>query len=71
MLSSVRAGGERNRAIASLLAQFGYLEAEELLSTPTITSAAYLEPLPIQLFGMLLVQCQEAILPEHRRTVNA
>jgi len=39
-----------NRAIASLLAQFGYLEAEELLSTPTITSAAYLEPLPIQLF---------------------
>jgi len=51
MLSSVRAaGGERNRAIASLLAQFGYLEAEELLSTPTITSAAYLEPLPIQLF---------------------
>jgi len=34
MLSSVRAaGGERNRAIASLLAQFGYLEAETALDT--------------------------------------
>jgi glutaminase len=73
MLTSVRtAGGERNRAIAKELAQFGYLDAEETaLDTynhvcclsGTVTDLASL--------GMLLVQCKRAILPEHRRTVNA
>ncbi len=73
MLNSVRAaGGERNRAIARELAKFGYLDGEETaLDTynhvcclsGTVTDLARL--------GMLLVQCKQVILPEHRRTVNA
>lgn len=73
MLSSVRAaGGERNRAIASLLAQFGYLEAEETaLDTYNHVCCLSGTIADLALLGMLLVQCQGAILPEHRRTVNA
>ena len=73
MLSSVRAaGGERNRAIASLLAAEGYLEAEApALDTYNHVCCLSGTVADLALMGMLLVQCQGAILPEHRRTVNA
>ncbi len=73
MLSSVRAaGGERNRAIASLLAAEGYLEAEDpALDTYNHVCCLSGTVADLALMGMLLVQCQASILPEHRRTVNA
>jgi len=59
-----------DRAIASLLAQFGYLEAEETaLDTYNHVCCLSGTIADSALLGMLLVQCQRAILPEHRRTV--
>lgn len=72
MLSSVRlAGGERNRDIASLLAQSGYLDAEET-ALDTYNHICCLSGTVADLasLGMLLVQCKGAILP-HRRIVNS
>lgn len=73
MLTSVRAaGGERNRAIARELVQFGYLDAEET-ALDTYNHVCCLSGTVADLasLGMLLVQCKRAIVPEHRRTVNA
>jgi glutaminase len=70
MLSSVQAaGGERNRAIASMLV--GYLDAKEVaLDTYNHVCCLSGTVADLALLGMLLV-CQGAILPKHRRTVNA
>jgi len=68
MLSSVRAaGGERNRAIASLLAQFGYLEAEETALDTYNHVCCLSGTIADSALGMLLVQCQKNQYPEHRR----
>lgn len=72
MLSSVRSvPNERNQAIASLLAQFGYLQAPEA-ALDTYNHVCCLSGTVADLarLGMLLVQCQ-LVKPEHRSTVNA
>ena len=72
MLSSVRSvPNERNRAIASLLVQSGYLDGAEI-ALDTYNHVCCLSGTVADLasLGMLLVQCKGAILP-HCRTVNA
>lgn len=73
MLDSVRSvPNERNRAIASLLAQFSYLDAEETaLDTYNHICCLSGTISDLALLGMLLVQYPNIIVPEHRRTVNA
>lgn len=73
MLSSVRSlPNKRNRAIAELLAQYGYLDLEEsALDTYNQICCLSGTVADLALLGMLLVQCKKAILPEHRCTVNA
>lgn len=73
MLDSVRvAGGKRNRELAELMAESGYLEATAIALdaynhicclSGTVNDLAKL--------GMLLVQPSIAIVPRHRRIVNA
>lgn len=73
MLSSVRSvRNERNQAIASLLAQSGYLDKwETALDTYNHVCCLSGTVADLALLGMLLVQCKKGISPEHRRTVNA
>ena len=72
MLSSVRSvPNERNRAIASLLVQFGYLDGlEAALDTYNHVCCLAGTVADLALLGMLLV-CKGAIKPKHRSTVNA
>jgi glutaminase len=73
MLSSARSvHNERNIAIANLLAESGYLDGVET----TIDTYQHICCLAgtiadLARLGMLLVQGQSSILPQHRRTVNA
>lgn len=72
MLSSVRSmPNQRNKAIASLLAQSGYIEAEEV-ALDTYNQVCCLSGTVADLaqLGMLLVQ-NKAISLQHRRIVNA
>lgn len=72
MLSSVRSmPNQRNRAIASLLAQSGYIKAEEV-ALDTYNHVCCLSGTVADLaqLGMLLVQ-NKAISLQHRRIVNA
>lgn len=73
MLSSVRSvPNQGNRAIASLLAQSGYLDTEET-ALDTYNQVCCLSGTVADLasLGMLLVQGNKATSPEHRRIVNA
>lgn len=72
MLRSVRStGGERNRAIAKLLAQSGLTAEEIALDTYNHICCLSGTVVDLSLLGMLLVQGNKSILPQHRRTVNA
>jgi glutaminase len=73
MLDSVRCvPNERNRAIARLLVQFGYLDsAQTALDTYNHVCCLSGTVTDLALLGMLLVHRQGGILPGHRRTVNA
>ncbi|MBW4548008.1 MAG: glutaminase [Symplocastrum torsivum CPER-KK1] len=73
MLSSVRSvANERNRAIATLLSQSGYLDDVEL-ALDTYNHVCCLSGTIADLasLGMLLAQCQKPIRLEHCRTVNS
>ncbi len=73
MLSSVRsAGGERNRAIARLMAQYDYLAAEEIaLDTYNHVCCLSGTVVDLALLGILLVQHNNIISAQNRRSVNA
>ncbi|HEY9636656.1 MAG TPA: glutaminase A [Coleofasciculaceae cyanobacterium] len=73
MLASVRSvSNKRNQAIATMLAQSGYLDAVEIaLDTYNHVCCLSGTVADLALLGMLLVHCQGGIKPEHRRTVNA
>ena len=71
MLSSVRSvPNQRNRAIATLLAQSGYLDGvETALDTYNHVCCLCGTVADLALLGMLLVDDRGGILPEHRHTV--
>lgn len=73
MLSSARSvHNERNIAIANLLAESGYLdEVETTIDTYKQICCLSGTVADLARLGMLLVQGQASILPQHRRTVNA
>lgn len=73
MLSSVRSvKNERNQAIASLLFQSGYLnDSETALDTYNHVCCLSGTVADLASLGMLLVQRQAAISPQHRQIVNA
>ncbi len=73
MLSSVRSlPNERNRVIANLLAESGYLDSvETALDTYNHVCCLTGTVADLALLGMLLVQQDSRTLPENRRTVNA
>ncbi len=73
MLNSVRSvPNERNRAIATLLAESGYLDAvETALDTYNHLCCLSGTVADLALLGMLLVQHNSMRLPENRRIVNA
>lgn len=73
MLSSVRSvPNERNRAIAKLLAQSGYLDRlETALDTYNHVCCLSGTVADLASLGMLLIPGNTGILPKHRRTVNA
>ena len=72
MLSSVRSvPNKRNQAIASLLAQSGYLGTEDALDTYNHVCCLSGTVADLASLGMLLVQGNKATSPENRRIVNA
>lgn len=73
MLASVRSvPNERNRAIARLLAQSGYLNGSETaLDTYNHVCCLSGNVADLASLGMLLLQGNKAILPKNRRPVNA
>lgn len=72
MLSSVRSvPNQGNRAIASLLAQSGYLDTEDALDTYNHVCCLSGTVADLASLGMLLAQGNKAISLEHRRIVNA
>ncbi len=72
MLSSVRSlPNERNRAIATQLANSGYLDTvETALDTYNHVCCLSGTVADLALLGMVLAQCQGGIKPEHCHTVN-
>lgn len=73
MLNCVQsAPNERNRAIARLMAQFGYLAAEEIaLDTYNHVCCLSGTVIDLALLGILLVQEGNIISAQNRRSVNA
>lgn len=73
MLNSVRSlPNERNRAIASLLVESGYLDnVETALDTYNHVCCLTGTVADLTRLGIVLVQNCKNILPEHRRVVNA
>ena len=73
MLNSVRSlPNERNRAIANLLAESGYLDSVEMaLDTYNHVCCLSGTVADLSFIGMLLVQNYSLTLPENRRIVNA
>ncbi len=73
MLSSVRSlPNERNRAIATQLANSGYLDTvETALDTYNHVCCLSGTVADLAFLGMLLVDCQGGIKPEHCHAVNA